>query len=122
MLEANLLRYAPGTGLEPVRSRCGSRLRANYRFGCNRIMTVQSKTLTGAALRKLRPPGRLMTNFELTTGPFKALMTQPERFERCKKHPARRRVAGHQHSDDAHFRSVRDAPHCWARAKNPLGS
>ena len=110
MLEANLLRYAPGTGLEPVRSRCGSRLRANYRFGCNRMMTVQSKTLTGAALRKLRSSGRLMTNFEFDDRSFQGAHDPTGAVRTVQKCPARRRVAGHQHSDEAHFSSVRDVP------------
>src|SRR4051812_27267243 len=65
ILEAYLLRYALDASLEPVRRRCGSWLRADYRFGCNRMMTVPSKTLTNAALREPQPSSQFHDHFRI---------------------------------------------------------
>jgi hypothetical protein len=116
ILEAYLLRYALDASLEPVRRRCGSWLRADYRFGCNRMMTVPSKTLTNAALREPQPSSQFHDHFRIGDRSFQGAHETAGAAREAQKCPARRSAAGHQHSEEEEFGAYEDAPHDWAHA------
>ena len=102
----------PRTCATPLRSSP----RADYRFGCNRMMTVPSKTLTNAALREPQPSSQFHDHFRIGDRSFQGAHEAAGAARKAQKCPARRSAAGHQHSEEEEFGAYEDAPHDWAHA------